>query len=151
MRALQMTTDTISHVSSLLTENNNSERNTRKILCLHGWLDNAASFNRFAPSLIESLSSMNEPQQPNSHIKVTELVALDFPGHGLSGHKSADGPPQLLAEYAYYVAECVEALKWGSAGSSGDQATDKITVIGHSMGGKFQMSRSCNIIIVFYT
>jgi len=32
-------------------------RRTRKILCLHGWLDNAASFERFAPALLESLSS----------------------------------------------------------------------------------------------
>ena len=96
---------------------------TRKILCLHGWLDNAASFNRLAPSLIESMSSP------------TELIALDFPGHGLSGHKSADGPPQLLAEYAYYVAECVEALRWGSIGAVKGGENDKITVIGHSMGG----------------
>jgi alpha-beta hydrolase superfamily lysophospholipase len=63
----------------------------------------------------------------------TELVALDFPGHGLSGHKSADGPPQLLAEFAYYVAECLEALQWGSAGGENDG--EKVIIIGHSMGG----------------
>ena len=40
------------------------------------------------------------------------------PGHGLSGHKSVDGPPQLLAEYAYYVAELIEALRWGKGKGS---------------------------------
>ncbi|KAL3803758.1 hypothetical protein ACHAW5_004609 [Stephanodiscus triporus] len=41
-------------------------------------------------------------------------------GHGLSGHKSVDGPPQLLAEYAYYVAELVEALQWGDENGGDD-------------------------------
>ena len=59
---------------------------TRKILCLHGWLDNAASFNRLVPLLLDSAEDIP-----------TQIVALDFPGHGLSGHKSSDGPPQLLA------------------------------------------------------
>lgn len=80
---------------------------TNKIICLHGWLDNAASFNRLAPLL---LAAHNSP---------TEIVALDFPGHGLSSHKSVDGPPQLLAEYTYYVSECLEALGWVGGGSTG--------------------------------
>lgn len=61
---------------------------TKKILCLHGWLDDAASFNRLASLLLNS-----SPSKPS-----LEILALDFPGHGLSGHKSVDGPPQLLAE-----------------------------------------------------
>ena len=70
---------------------------TKKILCLHGWLDNAASFNRLAPLLLlDSKSSLSEEQQ-----QPMEIVALDFPGHGLSHHKSVDGPPQLLAEVRY--------------------------------------------------
>lgn len=48
-------------------------RRTRKILCLHGWLDNAASFERLAPALLESLSSSYDAIP-------TEIVALDFPG-----------------------------------------------------------------------
>ena len=66
---------------------------TKKILCLHGWLDNAASFNRLAPLLLDSFPVSDEQQQ-----QPMEILALDFPGHGLSGHKSVDGPPQLLAE-----------------------------------------------------
>ena len=38
-----------------------------KILALHGWLDNAASFNQLAPKLAEI---------------GYEVVAIDFAGHG---------------------------------------------------------------------
>jgi pimeloyl-ACP methyl ester carboxylesterase len=73
---------------------------TKKILCLHGWLDNAASFNRLAPLLLlDSKSSLPKEQQQQQ--QPMEIVALDFPGHGLSHHKSVDGPPQLLAEVRY--------------------------------------------------
>ncbi len=80
------------------------------ILALHGWMDNCRSFHYLAPNLLSKL--------PES----TELVALDLPGHGLSGHKSADGPPAALAEAAFYVAEAVEQLRWSN-----------FTLIGHSM------------------
>ena len=71
---------------------------TKKVLCLHGWLDNAASFNRLAPLLLDSSPSSDEEQV---QYQPMEILALDFPGHGLSGHKSVDGPPQLLAEVSF--------------------------------------------------
>ena len=71
---------------------------TKKILCLHGWLDNAASFNRLAPLLLDSSTSLSSDEQQEQPM---EILALDFPGHGLSGHKSVDGPPQLLAEVSF--------------------------------------------------
>jgi pimeloyl-ACP methyl ester carboxylesterase len=86
----------------------------RRILCLHGWMDNAASFHILAPALV-------------NRFPATELVALDFPGHGLSSHKSMDGPPALLAEAVYYVAEAVEQLQW-------NHESTPFTLIGHSMG-----------------
>lgn len=86
---------------------------SNRILCLHGWLDNSASFHLLGPALAARL-----PPE-------TDVVALDFPGHGLSSHKSPDGPSQLLAEYAYYVAEAVGALGWTNS---------PITLLGHSMG-----------------
>jgi pimeloyl-ACP methyl ester carboxylesterase len=54
----------------------------------------------------------------------------DYPGHGKSGHKSVDGPPQLLAEYAYYVAELVEALQWGN-NEDADSTTGSRTAMGN--------------------
>ena len=44
----------------------------KPLLALHGWLDNAASFDGLAPLLPE-----------------LNIVALDLPGHGLSEHKPA--------------------------------------------------------------
>jgi pimeloyl-ACP methyl ester carboxylesterase len=93
-----------------------SEHTTkRRILCLHGWMDNSASFHYLAPRIMEHF-----PMD-------TELVALDFPGHGLSSHKSIDGPPLMLSESAFYVAEAVRRLKW-------DSESTPFTLIGHSMG-----------------
>lgn len=43
---------------------------TIPVIALHGWLDNAASFDELAPRLTQC-----------------HIVALDLPGHGLSDHK----------------------------------------------------------------
>lgn len=83
---------------------------TRRILCLHGWLDNCRSFHYLAPKLLNDLPD-------------TEIVAIDFPGHGWSSHKSPDGPPILFAEMAYYVYETAAQLEWES-----------FVLVGHSMG-----------------
>ena len=110
------------------------QQQRERILCLHGWMDNARSFHYLAPAIAQA--------RPHA-----ELVALDFPGHGLSGHKSLDGPPMMLSELVYYVAEAVRELDWvpGSSSSStaatgGDQTADTenkpstFTILGHSMG-----------------
>lgn len=110
----------------------------KRILCLHGWMDNCRSFHYLAPSIVNSI--------PN-----VELLALDFPGHGMSSHKSLDGPSLLLSELAYYVAEAVQQMEWTSCSppnpadnerkNQAEQATSSSTrmpstfsVIGHSMG-----------------
>lgn len=119
-------------------DNNNCSHNEKdpskvhRILCLHGWMDNCRSFHHFAPSLLSKL------QLPESAV---ELVALDFPGHGWSSHKSVDGPPVLLAESAFYVAEAVQQLQWAATTTTTDSTTGTavavplpFTLIGHSMG-----------------
>lgn len=79
----------------------------RPLLALHGWLDNAASFDLVAPALAAA-----------GH----RVVALDLPGHGLSGHKSADAGYAFI-DWAYDVERAVTSLGWS-----------RFQVLGHSMG-----------------
>ena len=76
------------------------------LLALHGWLDNAASFDTLAPLLC-----------PHFHI-----VALDLPGHGRSQHR----PPGTLYHFVDYsgdVLAAADALQWPS-----------FHLLGHSLG-----------------
>jgi pimeloyl-ACP methyl ester carboxylesterase len=75
------------------------------VLALHGWLDNAASFDGLAPFL------------PG-----LRLVALDLPGHGLSSHHGA-GHLYAFIDMVGEVFWAVEALRW-----------TKFALLGHSMG-----------------
>jgi len=104
-----------------------TKKPTKKILALHGWLDNCRSFHYLAPHLVSKF-------QGNA-----EVVALDLPGHGLSSHKSLDGPPVVLTEGVYYVAEALNQLGWIDKSSSSNDVNDndnnKISLLGHSMGG----------------
>ena len=78
-----------------------------RLLALHGWLDNAASFDRLAPLLSEHF----------------HIVALDLPGHGRSGHR----PPGAWYHYVDYLGEVLAAadtLGW-----------ERFGLLGHSLGG----------------
>lgn len=79
---------------------------TSPVLCLHGWLDNAASFIPLARVL---------PSQ--------SLLALEFPGHGHSTHRGVD------AHYYFFdwVQDLVRLCR--------QQQWQQLTMIGHSMGG----------------
>lgn len=96
---------------------------SRTIVCLHGWMDNCRSFHQLGPVL---------------GLEHT-VVALDFPGHGRSSHKSIDAPPMVQAELAYYVAEAVNVLR-----NDGLVNDNKITLLGHSLGaGVASLYASC--------
>lgn len=115
-------------------------------MCLHGWLDNAASFHLLAPAIHSRLATTSS-NNPNNNIHV---LALDNPGHGYSSHKSPDGPTQLISEYTLYLSEALASLRWidhsdsnnnGNNGAKSDGDDDStsnssggITLIGHSMG-----------------
>jgi len=76
------------------------------ILALHGWQDNAASFLPLAALLPEY-----------------RVVALDFPGHGLSARRPLSSPYYIWS----YIAEIrgvVEHFGW-----------QQFVLMGHSMGG----------------
>jgi pimeloyl-ACP methyl ester carboxylesterase len=77
------------------------------LLALHGWLDNAASFDRLAPLLCGKF----------------HIVALDFPGHGRSGHRPA-GTWYHYVDYLGDVLAAADALGWQRFG-----------LLGHSLGG----------------
>ncbi|XP_073442795.1 serine hydrolase-like protein 2 isoform X6 [Dendrobates tinctorius] len=79
----------------------------RPILCLHGWLDNANTFDRLIPLL------------PNEYY----YVALDFSGHGLSSHMPKGVRYQHM-DYVTDVHRVVTSLGW-----------QKFSIMAHSMGG----------------
>jgi pimeloyl-ACP methyl ester carboxylesterase len=77
-----------------------------RVLCLHGWLDNAASFVPMATFLDEF-----------------DLLALDFAGHGLSSHRPADSRYHAT-ENLFDLDQVLDKLGWESC-----------HLIGHSLGG----------------
>lgn len=76
-----------------------------RLLCLHGWMDNAASFEPLARALPEH-----------------EWVALDAAGHGTSDHRPAPGR-YYLTDYFLDIDAVLDALGW-----------DQCTLVSHSMG-----------------
>jgi pimeloyl-ACP methyl ester carboxylesterase len=75
------------------------------VLALHGWLDNCGSFAVLAPLLAG-----------------VRLVALDFAGHGLSSHRSADATYNIWQDVGDIHA-VVQQLGWSS-----------FALLGHSRG-----------------
>lgn len=75
------------------------------LLALHGWQDNAATFDRLAPLL------------PQFHI-----VAMDFAGHGFSDWRP-EGTRYHTVDHVDDVLAVVDALGW-----------EKFSLLGHSMG-----------------
>lgn len=74
------------------------------ILALHGWLDNANSFLPLSEYL----------HQP--------LLAMDFAGHGLSGHR----PPEAATHHVDHVRDVLAMAD--------DRGWQSFDLIGHSMG-----------------
>lgn len=123
----------------------------KRVLFLHGWMDNAGSFDNIVPRL--------------KYKDGLYIVALDLPGHG----KSSQLPPGSSYSDLNIVMEirrCLTELKWiqpmpkkllngdggsprpgggritssgstssiGSLNNSGGQLHKKFTIIGHSLG-----------------
>jgi len=75
------------------------------LLGLHGWLDNAATFDHLAPLINEYF-----------------LVSLDLPGHGYSDHR----PPGSAYHFIDMIVDVLEVIKYLN--------WDRFSLIGHSMG-----------------
>lgn len=77
-----------------------------RLLCLHGWLDNAASFVPLS-----------------GHLQDFDVLALDFAGHGFSAHR-----PQhhhyYISDNVFDVDAVLDQLGW-----------EQCHLLGHSMGG----------------
>ena len=76
-----------------------------RVLALHGWLDNAASFVPLA-----------------AHLPQLDLVAIDLPGHGHSAHLPR-GAGYTTAAAICHVLDVADALGW-----------ERFSLLGHSMG-----------------
>ena len=75
------------------------------IIALHGWLDNAATYDRLAPGL-----------------KDYRIIALDFAGHGFSSHRP-EGVRYHFIDNVDDVIGLADALD-----------LERFTLMGHSMG-----------------
>ncbi|QBR83264.1 alpha/beta hydrolase [Legionella israelensis] len=76
------------------------------VLALHGWLDNANTFDKLAPFLEKNFY----------------LIAVDLPGHGMSSHL-AEGCHYHFIDGIFAVVNIINALGF-----------EKIHLLGHSMG-----------------
>ena len=76
-----------------------------RVIALHGWLDNAASFLPMLP-----------------HLPGLDLLLLDFPGHGRSAHLPV-GTEYGLTTHVHAVLDAADALGW-----------ERFALLGHSMG-----------------
>lgn len=81
-------------------------KNRRPIICLHGWQDNAGSFDALIPLLPSEFS----------------YFAIDLPGHGFSSHFS-NGYFYNIQDMAAILEEIRSAFNW-----------KRISLIAHSMG-----------------
>lgn len=81
------------------------DSNKPPLLALHGWLDNAATFDLLAPALSDY-----------------HVVALDFAGHGYSEHR-AKGTRYHILDHVDDVLSVVNQLGW-----------QQFSLLGHSMG-----------------
>ncbi len=77
-----------------------------RVLAVHGWLDNAASF---------------VPMMP--HLENIDLVAIDLPGHGHSGHLGRAAHYHFV-DMLNWILDTAQALGW-----------DTFHYLGHSLGG----------------
>jgi len=80
------------------------------VLCLHGWLDNAASFLPLMPYFESELADKR-------------VIAIDWPGHGNSSHRSIDAHYHFI-DWVYDLLQLFEVNQW-----------QQVDIVAHSMGG----------------
>ena len=83
-----------------------------RIIAVHGFLDNAATFDRLVPLLLS--------QSVRNHNLSMRIVAIDLSGHGKSSHR--------LVQYSYDNSWIIEVITVADA-----LGWDRFGLIGHSM------------------
>ena len=83
----------------------NEQTDKPPLLALHGWLDNAGSFERMIP-----------------YWQDFNVIAVDLPGHGLSDKRGPDAYYHFV-DWIYDVYQLIEHLGWS-----------EFNLVGHSMG-----------------
>jgi pimeloyl-ACP methyl ester carboxylesterase len=86
----------------------------KNLLCLHGWMDNAASFAPLAEAL---------PQ--------FRWVALDYAGHGASDHRP-EAAHYYFTDYLFDLDAVLDDLGW-----------DRCTLVSHSLGTGIAACYAC--------
>jgi pimeloyl-ACP methyl ester carboxylesterase len=81
-------------------------QDARPVLCLHGYQDNAGTWDTLAPLLPHDIS----------------LLAVDLPGHGLSSHIPA-GDAYYFLNFVLTIQRIVKHYRW-----------EKVSLMGHSFG-----------------
>lgn len=78
------------------------------VLAIHGWQDNAGTFDRLCPLLPSDIS----------------VLAIDLPGHGKSSHYPTGMHYYIFWDGIALIRRIVKHFGW-----------DKVTLLGHSLGG----------------
>ena len=91
--------------------------NGLRVLAVHGWMDNANSFDRLGPALASASGA--------------HVVAIDLLGHGNSDHAASPSGTYHASEHIAATAAALDALGW----LDGESPADGPVLLGHSMGG----------------
>eukprot|EP00316_Scyphosphaera_apsteinii_P009620 CAMPEP_0119333772 /NCGR_PEP_ID=MMETSP1333-20130426/85950_1 /TAXON_ID=418940 /ORGANISM="Scyphosphaera apsteinii, Strain RCC1455" /LENGTH=241 /DNA_ID=CAMNT_0007343927 /DNA_START=114 /DNA_END=839 /DNA_ORIENTATION=+ len=98
---------------------------SHRVLALHGWMDNAATFTSLGPGI--------------AHQCDCYVVAIDLPGHGRSATGASPSGVYHYAEHVLAAAGALEALGWFDSDHG-------FSLLGHSMGGGV-----CTMLAAAYT
>jgi len=90
------------------------------VLCFHGWLDNAGTFDRLIP-LIQDV-------HPD-----LEFYSFDWPGHG----KSSNRPDSIYTNSSIYISDIARIVNYMNLDKTGFNG------MGHSMGGNALCAYAC--------
>ncbi|KAL6063421.1 Alpha/beta fold hydrolase [Balamuthia mandrillaris] len=93
-----------------------------KVLALHGWMDNANTWDHLLPLLFHPASS-DSVSKENVLVPPMQVVCLDLVGHGRSQHRPDRALYPLIDHIPDIMSVVDDELKW-----------DKFCLLGHSMG-----------------